>query len=329
MTSQPARGVFALVATCALRQNTWLHASLPRALAPPMTDSASLFECHRPRLYAIAYRMLGAVAEAEDVVQEAWLRWHGADRDAVHNAEAWLVTATTRLSIDRLRAAKAERAHYTGVWLPEPMLMAAPPSTPEQIHEMADDVSVAFLFMLERLSPDARAAFLMRDVFDADYEDIAQTLDKTPAAIRQLVRRARLQLRQGAPRETVPRATLQRLLLTFADAMQRSDFHGLHALLSDDAELIGDGGDKVTSFASLVGGKRLAQLFYAGKRRYRDSLHVDVVQVNGQWTLLRFIDGQLESVQSYETDGERLTRVLVQRNPDKLARIAAALARQG
>lgn len=290
-----------------------------------MTDSVLLFDRHRPRLYAIAYRMLGAVAEAEDVVQEAWLRWHGTDRCAVKNAEAWLVTATTRLSIDRLRAVKAERANYVGVWLPEPMLMATP-STPEQIHEFADDVSVAFLFMLERLTPDARAAFLMRDVFDADYEDIAQTLDKTQAASRQLVRRARLQLRQGAPREGVPRATLQRLLLAFADAMQRSDFHGLHALLSDDAELIGDGGDKVTSFASLVGGKRLAQLFYAGKRRFRDALRTEVLQVNGQWTLLRFIDGTLESVQSYETDGERLTRVLVQRNPEKLARIAAALA---
>lgn len=242
------------------------------------------------------------------------------------NPEAWLVTVATRLSIDRLRLAKAERAHYVGVWLPEPMLTAAP-STPEQLHELADDVSVAFLFMLERLSPDARAAFLMRDVFDADYEDIAQTLDKSQAAVRQLVRRARQQLRQGTPREAVPRATLQRLLQAFADAMQRSDFHGLHALLSDDAELIGDGGGKVGSFASLVGGKRLAQLFYAGKRRFRDALRTEVVLVNGQWALLRFIDGQLESVQSYETDGERLTRVLVQRNPDKLARIAAALAR--
>ncbi|CAB3857203.1 ECF RNA polymerase sigma factor SigJ [Achromobacter anxifer] len=292
-----------------------------------MTGSVTLFDLHRPRLYAIAYRMLGSVAEAEDVVQDAWLRWHGADRSSVENPEAWLVTITTRLSIDRLRAAKAERENYVGVWLPEPMLMA-PPSTPEQIHELADDVSVAFLFMLERLSPDARAAFLMREVFDADYEDIAQTLDKTQAAVRQLVRRARLQLRQGAPRETVPRATLRRLLQAFADAMNRSDFHGLHALLSDDAELIGDGGDKVTAFASLVGGKRLAQLFYAGKRRYRDALRTEVVQVNGQWTLLRFIDGHLESVQSYETDGKRLTRVLVQRNPDKLARIAAALAQR-
>lgn len=292
-----------------------------------MTGSVTLFDLHRPRLYAIAYRMLGSVAEAEDVVQDAWLRWHGADRSSVENPEAWLVTITTRLSIDRLRAAKAERENYVGVWLPEPMLMA-PPSTPEQIHELADDVSVAFLFMLERLSPDARAAFLMREVFDADYEDIAQTLDKTQAAVRQLVRRARLQLRQGAPRETVPRATLRRLLQAFADAMNRSDFHALHALLSDDAELIGDGGDKVTAFASLVGGKRLAQLFYAGKRRYRDALRTEVVQVNGQWTLLRFIDGHLESVQSYETDGKRLTRVLVQRNPDKLARIAAALAQR-
>lgn len=292
-----------------------------------MTDSLTLFERHRPRLHAIAYRMLGAVAEAEDVVQEAWLRWYGTDRLAVQNAEAWLVAITTRLSIDRLRAAKAEREHYTGVWLPEPMLMSAP-STPEQDHELADDVSVAFLYMLERLSPDARAAFLMRDVFDADYEDIAQTLGKTPAAVRQLVKRARQQLREGTPREAVPRATLHRLLLAFADAMQRSDFRGLHALLSDDAELIGDGGGKVGSFSSLIGGKRLAQLFYAGKRRFRDALRIEVLQVNGQWALLRFVDEKLESVQSYETDGTRFTRILVQRNPDKLARIAALTERR-
>ncbi|ANY17523.1 RNA polymerase sigma-70 factor [Bordetella pseudohinzii] len=291
-----------------------------------MTDSTLLFDRHRPRLFGIAYRMLGAVAEAEDVVQDAWLRWHGADRSAIDNAEAWLVSVTTRLAIDRLRAAKAEREHYVGVWLPEPMLMAAP-ATPEEIHELADDVSVAFLYMLEQLSPDARAAFVMREVLDAGYGDIARTLDKTEAAARQLVHRARQQLRRGAPRQSVPRATLQRLLLAFSEAMQRSDFHGLHALLSEDAELIGDGGGKVSSFASLVGGKRLAQLFYAGKRRYREALHTRVVQVNGQWTLLRFVDGALESVQSYDTDGERLTRVLVQRNPDKLARIAAALAR--
>ncbi|ODP34395.1 RNA polymerase sigma-70 factor [Pandoraea sp. ISTKB] len=293
-----------------------------------MTDSALIFERHRPRLQAIAYRMLGAVAEAEDVVQDAWLRWHNTDPHAVENAEAWLVTITTRLSIDRLRAAKAEREHYTGVWLPEPVLMAEAPPTPEQVHEFAEDVSVAFLYTLERLSPDARAAFLMRDVFDAEYDDIAQTLEKTPAAVRQLVRRARETLRDGKPRESVPRATLHRLLTAFADAMQRSDFHALHALLSDNAELIGDGGGKVSAFSRLVGGKRLAQLFFAGTRRYGDALRVEVARVNGEWALLRFIDGQLESVLAYETDGERLTRILAQRNPDKLAGIAAALARR-
>ncbi|MDF3940449.1 RNA polymerase sigma-70 factor [Achromobacter denitrificans] len=292
-----------------------------------MTDSTCLFNRHRARLHAIAYRMLGAVADAEDVVQDTWLRWHDADPSRLDNPEAWLVTVATRLSIDRLRAAKAQRERYVGIWLPEPVLMPGP-ATPEEIHEFADDVSVAFLFMLERLTPDARAAFLMREVFDEDYEDVARILGKTEAACRQLVRRAKQQLQQEGPRQAVPPETHQRLMEGFADAMRRGDFHGLHALLDDAAELIGDGGGKVPSFSSLVGGKRLAQLFYAGKRRYGDALRVELAQVNGQWTLLRYIGGELESVQSYETDGERIVRVLVQRNPDKLARIAAAAARR-
>jgi len=290
-----------------------------------MTDPTCQFNRHRPRLHAIAYRMLGSVADAEDIVQDAWLRWHETDHSTLDNPEAWLVTITTRLSIDRLRIAKTHRECYVGVWLPEPILMASP-ATPEEIHEFADDVSVAFLFMLERLSPEARAAFLMREVFDADYADIAETLGKTETACRQLVRRAKQQLQQPEPRHSVSRETHHRLMLGFADAMRRGDFHGLHALLDDSAELIGDGGGKVPSFASLVGGKRLAQLFYAGQRRYRDELRVEVLPINGQWALLRYIQGALESVQSYETDGQRIVRVLVQRNPDKLARIADSLA---
>lgn len=288
-----------------------------------MIDFTCLFNRHRSRLQAIAYRMLGTVADAEDIVQDVWLRWHETDQSALDNPEAWLVTVTTRLSIDYLRTAKAQREKYAGVWLPEPIL-TTPPATPEEIHERADDVSVAFLFMLERLSPEARAAFLMREVFDADYEDIALTLDKTEAACRQLVHRAKQQLQQSEPRHMVSPEIHRGLMLRFADAMRQGDFHGLHALLNDNAELIGDGGGKVPSFSSLVGGKRLAQLFYAGHRRYREALRVDVVLVNGQWTLLRYIDGVLESVQSYETDGQRIVRVLVQRNPDKLARIAAS-----
>jgi RNA polymerase sigma-70 factor (TIGR02957 family) len=291
-----------------------------------MTDPTGLFNRHRPRLQAIAYRMLGATAEAEDIVQEAWLRWNEADHAALENPEAWLVTVTTRLSIDRLRALKSQRESYVGVWLPEPLLQDSPP-TPEQIHELADDFSVAFLYMLERLSPEARAAFLMREVFDADYDELARTLDKTEAACRQLVRRAKQQLQDEAPRRTVSRDAHQRLMQGFARAMQAGDLHGLHAMLAEDAELIGDGGGKVPSFSSLVGAKRLAQLFYAGTRRHGDGLRVEVAWVNGEWALLRFIGGVLESVQSYETDGERIVRVLVQRNPDKLAPVAAAWAR--
>lgn len=287
-----------------------------------MTDTTHLFDQHRPRLHAIAYRMLGSTADAEDVVQDAWVRWQSTSRVDVENAEAWLVTVVTRLSIDRLRAAKTQREHYVGVWLPEPVLMSPP--TPAELHERFNDVSVAFLFLLERLSPEARAAFLMREIFDADYDEIAQALNKTEAACRQLVRRAKQQLQQPTPRHRVSRETHERLMTSFAQAMQRGDFHGLHALLNDDAELISDGGGKVPSFSSLVGGRRVAQLFYSGHRRYGTELRVELDYVNGQWTLLRYIHGALESVQSYETDGERITRVLVQRNPDKLARIAAA-----
>lgn len=288
-----------------------------------MNDPTGIFNRHRPRLQAIAYRMLGSVADAEDVVQDAWLRWNEADHATLDQPEAWLVTVTTRLSIDRLRALKAQRESYAGIWLPEPLLMASPP-TPEEIHETASDVSVAFLFMLERLAPEARAAFLMREVFDADYADVARILGKSEAACRQLVRRARQQLRDATPRRAVSPETHHRLMQGFADAMRRGDLQGLNALLDENAELIGDGGGKVPSFDSLVGGRRIAMLFFAGKRRYGDDVRVEMAMINGQWALLRYIQGGLESVQAYETNGERIVRVLVQRNPDKLARVAAA-----
>lgn len=290
-----------------------------------MPGDTDLFTRLRPRLHAIAYRMLGTVADAEDVVQEAWLRWNAADSAALENPEAWLVTVATRLSIDRLRKVKAQRETYAGVWLPEPLLTEAPAS-PEAIRERGEDVSIAFLYLLERLSPEARAAFLMREVFDAGYDEVARILGKTEAACRQLVRRAKLQLRQDRPLRAVSREVHHRLLTAFAHAMREGDFHGLHALLSEDAELVGDGGGKVPAFSSLVGGKRLAQLFYAGKRRHKEGLRVEVALVNGEWALLRFIDGVLESVQSCETDGQRIVRIFAQRNPDKLARVAGVLS---
>lgn len=292
-----------------------------------MNDATDTFGRLRPRLQGIAYRMLGSSAEAEEVVQDAWLRWHETEQERVDNTEAWLVSVTTRLAIDRLRSAKIQREHYVGTWLPEPLLSDSPVS-PEQLLERVDDVSVAFLALLERLAPEARAAYLLREVFDADYGEVAEALGKTEPACRQLVHRAKLQLRDERPRHTVARETQLRLLRGFADAAVRGEFSALKAMLADDAQLIGDGGGIVPSFGvPLVGGQRIAQLYLATSLRYPGAVRFEVVVLNGQWGLLRFIDDALESAQSFETDGERIVLIHTQRNPNKLARIAAALGR--
>ncbi|MBP0606377.1 MULTISPECIES: RNA polymerase sigma-70 factor [Burkholderia] len=290
-----------------------------------MSDDAQIFHTLRPRLQKIAYRMLGSIADAEDVVQDVWLRWHDAARDGIENAEAWLVAVTTRTSIDRLRAAKIRREHYTGIWLPEPELGEAP-ATPEEMTERANDVSVAYLLLLERLTPEARAAFLLREVFDADYDEIADAIGKSEAACRQLVSRAKAQLRDDdRPRHIVPRETHRQLLQTFSHALAQGDFPSIQALLAEDAMLIGDGGGKVQSFPKpMVGGRRIAQLFYATWLRCGSGVEMRAVVLNGEWAMLRIIAGQLESAMAFETDGTRIVRILVQRNPDKLARIAAA-----
>jgi RNA polymerase sigma-70 factor (TIGR02957 family) len=288
-----------------------------------MDASTLTFDRHRRRLLGIAYRMLGSSADAEDVVQDAWLRWNDATVDALNNPEAWLVTVVTRLSIDRLRAAKQQRDHYIGTWLPEPLLTDAPAS-PEQMLERADDVSMAFLAVLERLAPEARAAYLLREVFDADYEDVARTLGKSEAACRQLVHRAKTQIQDERPRFAVEREAHQRLLEGFAEAAASGDMKRLKALLAEDVELIGDSGGKVPAFRKMLrGAQRIAQYYYAVVRLLGIGLRLQVVEINGEPGLLRFFNGALESVQTIETDGERILRIRTQRNPEKLQRIAA------
>jgi RNA polymerase sigma-70 factor (ECF subfamily) len=229
------------------------------------------------------------------------------------------VTVATRLSIDRLRASKVQREHYIGTWLPEPVLTESA-ACPEEALERADQISLAFLMLLERLAPEARAAFLLREVFDADYPELAQIVGKSEAACRQMVHRAKLQLRDERPRFTVSREAHLRLLTRFADALRQGDFASMTSMLADDVELIGDGGGKVPSFGRpLVGGRRVAQLYYAVGRRAGEGLRVEVAEINGQWGMLRFIDGVIESAQWFETDGERIVRIHSQRNPDKLA----------
>jgi RNA polymerase sigma-70 factor (TIGR02957 family) len=306
-----------------------------------MDDANLFFDRLRPRLQGIAYRMLGSVADAEELVQDVWLRWHEADTDGLANAEAWLVTVTTRLSIDRLRSAKAQRAHYVGFWLPEPRLdlealqpaaHVETPASPEALLERADDISVAFLALLERLNPEARAAFLLREVFDADYAEVAQALGKSEAACRQIVSRAKAQLKDERPRHRISSDRHYRLLAGFAEAAHHGDFAGLQALLAEDAELISDGGGIVPSFGKvLAGAARIAQLYYAVWRRSERGEAVqrlELVRLNGEWGLLRFIDGRLESAQSLQLDesGRHITRIHTQRNPEKLRHLAEAWA---
>jgi RNA polymerase sigma-70 factor (ECF subfamily) len=288
-----------------------------------MDTSPDLFTSLRPRVLGVAYRMLGSMAEAEDVAQDVWLRWNGADRDAIENTEAWLVATTTRIAIDELRMARRKREQYVGIWLPEPV-PTDDADTPERLHEAASDLSVAFLAVLERLAPEARAAFLLHDVFDRDYPEIARILDKSEAACRQIVHRARTRLREERPLHVVPHRTHQQLLRSFADALDKADLRSMMALMDSSAQLIGDGGGIVSSFPKpMLGGARIAQLLFAPTLRRRAELRMVPAFFNGRMGLLRYFGDHLESAMSFDTDGERITQILVQRNPEKLARFVA------
>ena len=287
----------------------------------PSPAGADPFATLRPRLFSIAYRMLGTRADAEDVLQDAWLRWHRADQASLQSAEAWLVTVVTRLAIDRLRAAKAEREAYVGWWLPEP-LVEADERTPEAATELASELSVAFLWVLERLGPEERAAFLLREVFDHDYAEISALLGKSEAACRQIVHRASSRVHQERPRFDVSRDAHRSLLERFVQAAQSGEREAMKALLADDVRIIGDGGGKVPAFfAVLRGADRIANLYWALSRRLADKVAYRIAQVNGEPGVLRYVDGRLESAQAFVTDGERIIAIYAVRNPDKLAGI--------
>lgn len=304
----------------------------PSHAAPSADAGLQEFQRHRPRLFGLAYRMLGQRAEAEDVVQDVWLRWQDSGRAAIAQPEAWLVTTATRLAIDRLRRLRVEREHYAGFWLPEPLVQpwteAAPSS--EELLERAHDVSTALLFVLEQLTPEERAAFLLREVFDADYAEVAQALGRSEAACRQLVHRARAHVKAGRPRFDAPAEAHAELLRRFAQAVQGGDLAQIQALFAPDAALISDGGGKVPSFGRVLEtGRRLALLYFATARRLRrdgqvQTLHL--VRVNGLPGLLRCVDGQVESVQTLLVENGLVQRVYTLRNPDKLAGVAVPAA---
>ncbi len=284
-------------------------------------NTESAFQTHRPRLMALAYRLLGSRSDAEDVVQDAWLRWSGADPAAVRDPEAWLVTTTTRLGLDRLRAARRERVHYVGPWLAEPLeisLAAEPASDPAVAHARADEVSVAFLTLLEQLGPEERAAFLLKEAFDHDYRQIAALLGLTEANCRQLVHRAKQRLQAGRPRFNADTGQHRQLLARFMDATQRGDSEAIQALLHANARLVSDGGGVVTAAVRpLLGAERIGRLFWAIARRGLGHT-AQLGWVNGEPAILRFLGDQLHSVTTIEVAGGRIANVYSVLNPEKL-----------
>ncbi|CAJ0691317.1 RNA polymerase sigma-70 factor [Ralstonia mannitolilytica] len=295
----------------------------PTPRPQPADHQDAAFTAARPRLFAIAYRMLGSRADAEDVLQDAWMRWHQADQSTLQSAEAWLATVVTRLSIDRLRAAKAEREAYVGWWLPEPLVEPeADTPSPEKAVELAGDLSMALLWVLERLSPEERAAFLMRQVFDQDYAEIAALLGKTEAACRQMVHRASDRVQQDRPRFDVAPDAHRDLLERFAEASRTGQRDAIRALLADDAHLVGDGGGKVPSFMRIIqDAGQITKIYCELVQHMGDDIRYVHVRINGEPGLLRYVDGKLESAQSFVIENGRIVAIYVVRNPDKLAHI--------
>jgi RNA polymerase sigma-70 factor (TIGR02957 family) len=292
----------------------------------------------RPRAFAIAYRMLGSVSEAEDVVQEGLLRLHRAlDRgERIESPRAYLSTVVTRLGIDHLRSARVRRESYVGEWLPEP-LVTSPEEDPAHHAEVADSLSLAFLVLLESLSPEQRAVFLLREVFDYPYDRIAEIVGKTEVNVRQLAVRARRHVEEGRLRFEASREQRDELARRFFAAAQKGDLEGLEGLLADDVVLHGDGGGKVPALARpLHGRNRVARTLLAWTRAgvRIGGVSLRPVEVNGQPGAMSFDpDGKLINVLALDIADGQIQAVRSIVNPDKLrhlgplADVPALLAR--
>ena len=277
----------------------------------------AVFESIRGRLFGLAYRMTGSRADAEDIVQEAYIRWHQAQQGAIENPDAWLVTTTGRLAIDRLRRLKTEREAYVGQWLPEPIVTH---DQPDRNLDLADDLSMAFLNILERLAPEERAAFLLHDVFDVGYGEIASVLEKSEPACRQVVHRARERVRSDRRRFEVTESAKAAMLQKFLAAMEARNEQALLALFAPDATWTADGGGKTAAgLHPIAGADRIARLVIGLRERFwaaDRTLHVETV--NGETALCMRDGARLTATISIATDGEHIHAVYAVVNPDKL-----------
>lgn len=288
-----------------------------------LDDALVAFQSVRGRLFGIAYRMLGSASEAEDIVQDAWMRWQGTDRTVVQDPPAFLATATTRLAINELQSARAKRETYIGPWLPEPVDTSEDPALGA---ERAEALGFAVLVMLERLTPTERAAYVLREAFAYPYEQICEIVQVSEAAARQLVSRARKHL-TGERRREVPQSEQRRLLTAFLAAAKTGDLHELEHLLSEDVVSYSDGGGVVrASRFPVVGRERVAKFVHAFHTHFWDGVDITESDTNGQASVLLSKDGSIFAVITLVIGAQGIDQVLWMMNPYKLGAVTARAA---
>jgi RNA polymerase sigma-70 factor, ECF subfamily len=297
------------------------------------TDPSATFEPHRRRLLGLAYRMLGSMAEAEDAVQEAYLRWHDTDRAGVEDARAFLTTTTTRICLDVLKSARMRREEYVGPWLPDPVTDTAA-LAPDAQTELAEDLSVALLLALDRLSPLERAAFLLHDVFDYSFAEVANALGRNEAACRQLASRARTRVRDARPAGASPpragSASLDpkhaQLLSAFVTASRSGDVAALTRMLASDARFVSDGGGKAPAALHVIEGADGVAAFLGGvvSKGWTDEMSMRFDTINGLPGLILSGPRGLVQTSAFEIEDDVVKIIYVVRNPDKLRHLAPA-----
>ncbi|MCI2416620.1 RNA polymerase sigma-70 factor [Saccharopolyspora sp. K220] len=279
--------------------------------------ATEVFLAHRNLLFTVAYEMLGSAADAEDVLQETWLRWAGVDLGTVREQRAYLVRITTRQALTRLRTLGRRRESYVGPWLPEPLLTS--PDVAEDV-ELADSVSMAMMLVLETLTPTERAVFVLREVFDLAYDEIAEAVDKSPAAVRQIAHRARAHVAARRPRGVVSAAETRYALDAFQRAAETGDLQSLLDILAPDVVLLGDGGGiKQAIPRPIVGADKVASVLVAGLGRIADTASLRPAQVNGYPALVLRLDGEIDTVVAVRIDDGLITGLYAVRNPEKLS----------
>lgn len=283
------------------------------------------FETYRAYLFSIAYRMLGSAMDAEDMVQETFIRYQAAPADAIRSLKAYLATIITRLCMDQLQLARRKRETYVGPWLPEPILTDATPETadPEERVEKEESISLAFLVLLEQLQPFERAVFLLREVFDYEFAEIASMLGKTEAACRRSFSRARLHLHEHRPRFPASRQTHRQLLDSYVRAVETGEMDTLTSLLSEDVVLWTDGGGRIKTAAlrPITGRDKVARFSLGAQRFLPTGARMEVGEVNGRAALIIREGEQAFSVITIDIDAGRIQTIWVLANPDKLARV--------